>query len=378
MLPSKPGGLSSYQRMLAQALVNKGHTVHFVAITDNESPHSAEQSIDGIPATLVCGKILGLLQGRLGKSMCSRSWMHPILERLLTYSCRNSLKTILALEPKVIHYIGTGWSLLGFPLRDCARRCDAIFSALPATHPHSWGDDIVDLRLYKSSDTVICLSEFERSHLNRLGVDNNSLKVSPLPPICSPCGNGGTLRTSLSLLKNPTVLFLGRRDLGKGYPALLEAWPLVIEKVPNAVLLVAGPGDVMESKKALIPSDNIRDIGVPDEDLKADAFDACDVFCLPSAHESFGIVYVEAWSYGKPVICGTAPASRELVEHNRTGLHASQNAEELSRALIDLLSNPTKARAMGEAGLLNQKKRYTSETMLDSHLQAWGLRKPIR
>ncbi len=170
-------------------------------------------------------------------------------------------------------------------------------------------------------------------------------------------------------------LFLGRRDEGKGYPALLQAWPSVLQAIPDAVLILAGPGrrNNIETSLAKFPTANLRDLGVPDEISKANAIAGCDVFCLPSAHESFGIVYVDAWSYGKPVVCGTAPACREFIVDAKNGLWGNQVPEELAQKLITLLTRPDLRRAMGNAGKLEQAQKYNHEVFNRIHFSALGL-----
>jgi len=123
------------------------------------------------------------------------------------------------------------------------------------------------------------------------------------------------------------VLFVGQ-GRGKGYPALLRTWSTVLKGAPDAVLAWRVQAEASFAGSLRVSRNTVSEIsGLPNELGKADAFAGCDVFCLPSAHESFGIVYVEAWSYGKPVICGTAPACRELVEPGVTGLHSSHGFE---------------------------------------------------
>jgi glycosyltransferase involved in cell wall biosynthesis len=175
----------------------------------------------------------------------------------------------------------------------------------------------------------------------------------------------------------PAVLFLGRRDCGKGYPALLQAWRKVLERHPQAVLLLAGPaGEDFSDELRALDGDSIRDLRIPDEQAKADALAACDIFCLPSAHESFGIVYAEAWSYGKPVICGPAPACREWIHEGQTGLWAEQTPDSIARSIGELLSDPGAARQMGRAGKQFQQTHLTTESFLLAHQNAFGLTKP--
>jgi glycosyltransferase involved in cell wall biosynthesis len=147
----------------------------------------------------------------------------------------------------------------------------------------------------------------------------------------------------------------------------------VLEKVPEAVLILAGPkmGD-FSLLVSQIPSCALRDIDVPDETEKADVLAACDIFCLPSAHESFGIVFVEAWHYGKPVLCGTAPACRELVQDGVTGYWADQNPIKLSARLTELLLNRRLRQEMGMEGKMTQMKRFNEGAFVMTHLDAFG------
>ena len=236
--------------------------------------------------------------------LASRPALHGALEVLAGNALsEHSFKSALSGTGQ-LHFVGTGWDFMGLAAARLARKKGMGFTIWPAVHPGAWGDDQIDVRLYRQADAVFCQSEYERNHLATLGVPESKLVRCGLPPMCRTDGDGTRLRSRLMIGDRPTALFLGRRDAGKGYPALLDAWQLVLQWCPDAVLLLAGPGDADAARLAQIPAENVRDLGCPSEQEKADAYAACDIFCLPSAHESFGIVYVEAWSYGKPVLCG--------------------------------------------------------------------------
>ncbi len=304
----------------------------------------------------------------------SRPWLHPVLEGV----CRRALPcaTVSARSEGVaaIHFVGTGWNFFGFAAAAAARRNGARFTIWPAVHPYAWGDDAIDIRLYKKADSVFCQSDYEKRHLAERGVPEAKLIFCGLPAMCDTRGDGARLRSKLEIGDRPAVFFLGRRDEGKGYPALLRAWKQVVRNYPEAVLLLAGPGgEEFEMLKTELPGNSVFDLGVPDEEEKADALAACHVFCLPSASESFGIVYVEAWLYEKPVVCGTAPACRELVEDGKTGLWASQDSQVIVEKLGYLLGHRHEARVMGVAGRAFQLAHYRQELMLGIHLEAWRI-----
>jgi glycosyltransferase involved in cell wall biosynthesis len=271
-----------------------------------------------------------------------------------------------------VHFVGTGWDFAGFGFHHLARRLGARFTVWPAVHPGAWGDDSIDLRLYCLADVVFCQSHGEAEHLKKRGLDSSKIVISGLPPMCLPDRDGLAFRKIHGLGSRPVVLFLGRRDKGKGYPALLAAWRQVLNRHPDAVLVLSGPGgDEYAALSECLPAGSLLDLGVASEEEKANALAACDVFCLPSSQESFGIVFVEAWSYGKPVICGTAPASREWVDASSAGLPSDQDPENLSTTIGKLLADPALRASMGSEGKKFQSEYLTWDLVARNHLQAF-------
>lgn len=305
--------------------------------------------------------------------MASRPFLHPLLKRAIAAAFRKSIAKSQwcgfsnGRNPDVVHFVGTGWDLAGFGFLGLARKAGAHFTVWPATHPGQWGDDVIDLSLYGSADAVFCQSQGEITHLVDRGLPLEKAVLCGLPPMCSPDGNGGEFRSKWNLGTRPMVLYIGRRDKGKGFPALLEGWKSVLLQNPGAVLVLAGPGEAIAP-----PDDSFIDLGVPDEETKASALAACDIFCLPSAHESFGIVFAEAWSYGKPVICGPAPASREWIQDGVTGLHASQEPSAVAAAIGRLLADSELRSRMGAAGRAFQQSRLTWDAVSAIHAQAFA------
>jgi glycosyltransferase involved in cell wall biosynthesis len=305
--------------------------------------------------------------------LAARPLLHPLLE--LVVSSALPVRSLRQLIGKVdwVHFVGTGRDYIGFALVRFARRMGVRFTVWPAVHPREWGDDVLDVRLYQKADAVMCQTSYEQRHLAELGVPESKLLPCGLPPMCLADGNSGSIRRELDLGNRPCVLFLGRRDEGKGYFALLRAWPIVLQALPDACLLLGGPGDPHQGELDKLPPGSFRDLGLASERTKADALAACNVFCLPSSHESFGIAYVEAWSYRKPVICGTAPACRELIEDGKSGLWADQDPANLSEKIVRLSQDSNAAKVMGEYGHSLQRRRLSWEVVANAHLQAAGL-----
>ena len=371
--PVGVGGLAAYQRSLAAELSTR-HLASgsFICLSQGVS---ATKDIElAWPLKLLDRQRWNRMRPAMIR-LASRPVFHSLLERLSRIALRSGNLARECEEVSALHFVGTGWNFLGFAVASAARRLGARFTVLPAVHPFNWGDDAIDIRLYSQADAVFCLSDSEKRHLAQCGVPEEKLVRCTLPPMCQNEGDGPRLRASRGIADRPSVLFIGRRDEGKGYPALLDAWALVAHQIPEAVLLLAGPGNPDVTRLAAIPANSVRDLGIPDESEKADALAACDVFCLPSAHESFGLVYIEAWSYGKPVICGPAPACRELVEEGRTGLWSSQQPKDLARAIVHLLEDKQERAKLGARGRQKVRESFTWDRCLNQHLQAFSTTK---
>jgi glycosyltransferase involved in cell wall biosynthesis len=103
-----------------------------------------------------------------------------------------------------------------------------------------------------------------------------------------------------------------------------------------------------------------------DEAEKAELLAASDLLVLPSADESFGIVFLEAWACGKPVIgAGVGPVA-SLIDDGIDGLlYDYPQPESLAQALITLLRSPAMRVQLGEAGRQKVLATYTWEKVAD-------------
>ena len=373
-LPLETGGLASYEKMLAVELTGRHRiSVEFQAAENVTGPDVDSSALPGLFTVLDCSKDWKKWMHLAGRPFC-----HPLLQAWIGFRFEKAFHATRAADrksrPDVIHFVGTGWDFAGFGFLRLARLQCARFTVWPAVHSGQWGDDRIDLRLYRQADAVFCQSRHEAGHLVDAGLDASKIVRCALPPMCLPGRDGRLLREQWGIGERPVVLFLGRREESKGYPVLLQAWRRVLSTHPSAVLVLSGPGGSgYAALRDGLPADSIRDLGIADEETKARALSACDVFCLPSAHESFGIVFAEAFSYGKPVVCGPAPASREWIEEGATGLHVDQDPREVAGALEALLGDPCRASFMGDAGRRYQQTNLTWENTLASHLAAFGL-----
>ncbi len=108
----------------------------------------------------------------------------------------------------------------------------------------------------------------------------------------------------------------------KGHDALLAMWPRVVERHPDAVLVVAGDGDDRPRLEALARARGVahavKFVGAVSDKMLTSLYEQCRFFVMPSRDEGFGLVFLEAMRAGKACIGGTGAAA-EVIEHGLTG-----------------------------------------------------------
>ena len=286
-------------------------------------------------------------------------------------------------EADVVHFFGNGPELLGFAAEAAARQVGAKFVVEPALHEGQWGDKWFDAILYKRADLLLAHTRHEAGVLERMGISPSKIRTIVHGVDFCDSGDGERFRGKYGIA-GPMVLFLGRKTREKGGGRLLEAWPLVVEKFPNATLVIAGPksadfeklkSEIRNSDEFLNPqSAEARDRVVILDDLtegeKQDALAACDLLCVPSEGESFGMVYFEAWAYKKPVVALDLSVLRETIGAAEGGLLVPNDIEEIGKGICTILQNKSLGYKMGEKGYVFANKSSWANAV-DSYAQAY-------
>jgi phosphatidyl-myo-inositol alpha-mannosyltransferase len=145
-----------------------------------------------------------------------------------------------------------------------------------------------------------------------------------------------------------TLAFLGRFDEPrKGLPVLLEAFERVVEKRPEARLLVAGRGTASDARRRLSRStrERVAFLGAVSDVTRAELLASADVFVAPNlGGESFGIVLIEAMAAGTAVVASDIPAFRAVLDDGRLGWHfRNGDADDLAGAVLAVLDDPDAA-----------------------------------
>jgi len=150
----------------------------------------------------------------------------------------------------------------------------------------------------------------------------------------------------------------------KGHDVVLRALPSVVAKVPDLTYVVVGDGDDRPPLESLANqlglADHVVFTGEVSESELAALYQRSEVFVLPARTviddhnpkgEGFGIVFLEAMAFGKPVIGPNYGAPAELIRHGENGLLVDpDDPTSVAEALVRLLTNPKAAHQMGKAG----------------------------
>lgn len=175
------------------------------------------------------------------------------------------------------------------------------------------------------------------------------------------------LRAELGLPEGaPLVSVVARLTPWKGHRVLLRAWPTVRARVPDARLLVVGEVAFWEQSyedelrglaEELGISASVHWLGFR-EDVP-DLLRLSDLLVLPSINEPFGRVLIEGMAVGLPVVATASGGVPEIVVDGQTGLLVPpEEVDALADAIASLLTDPTRARAMGAAGRARAVERF--------------------
>jgi phosphatidylinositol alpha-1,6-mannosyltransferase len=223
-------------------------------------------------------------------------------------------------------------------------------------------------RIGDSVDVLTYLGEYFRVRLARaLSADAAARMVRLAPGVdvaaFHPGAGGAAVRRRLGLDGRPVVLCVSRLVPRKGQDTLLRAWPAVLSAVPDARLLLVGSGpfgkDLRQLAERLQVTGSVHFAGaVPGQELPA-YYDAADVFAMPCRTrrrgldvEGLGIVYLEASATGLPVIGGDSGGAPDAIRDGESGyVVPGRSVTAVADRIIGLVTDPDRARAMGEKGL---------------------------
>jgi len=178
------------------------------------------------------------------------------------------------------------------------------------------------------------------------------------------------------------ILTVARIDAQKNQQLPVQLLPHLRNVHPKAHLLFIGNitnpsyhNTLMQTARTFGMEINMTIVpGVPSDSPElVDAYHAADVFLLPSVHEPFGIVILEAWAAERPVIASYVGGVRQLVENGHDALTFESGSERsLVKAFEEMVQKPEYAKCLARNGLRKAREKYDWEKITGSLIDIYG------
>jgi len=286
------------------------------------------------------------------------------------WQMRQALRRV---RPDVLHYNdshamgGAGLASLGLhiPTRIAARRVDF---PLRSPRPYCW-----------FCDRVVCVSQAVRRVCHEGGLPEVMLRVvyDGVDPARVASGDRRRGRQSLELADHQILLLtVAKLTDHKGHRFLLEALPEVIRRVPDAVVALAGDGELRgaleRQAEQLGVQSHVRFLG-----FRRDVYDlihAADVFVLPSHLEGLCSTLIDVMLAERTIVTTTAGGIPDLVGGDEPGgspvawTVPPRNPKALAEAILRALASPEECARMQELARRRAQERFTADCMVEATL----------
>ena len=159
----------------------------------------------------------------------------------------------------------------------------------------------------------------------------------------------------------PVIGSMGRFVTKKGFEVYLDALSILHQRGVGFAAVLGGQGELDESLRAYSTQKGLGDVlrftgWVEDKDA---FFAGIDIFCLPSLHEPFGIVLLEAFSHGVPVVSSDSEGPTDIIAPDVDALLVKKgDALALADALEKLLADPERAQIMAQNAYQKVMTKY--------------------
>jgi glycosyltransferase involved in cell wall biosynthesis len=381
------GGAETYGRAMVRRFVAAGHSVDVFTtdaqdlwyFTDRRRRRLAAPALDTVDGALV------------RRFAVHHYPLQRYVRRLMSYAphwptrCRSgSYQPVVPGIEQVrggydsVFAVGFPYTVFSYAALQTARAADAPLILTPFLHLATPDDPYRkyytrphQVRLLRESDTVVSVTRIEADAVAGWGIPRERILTLGMAVEHDEVtgGDRGALRRKLGVPQERKLIgHLATLDPNKGSIDLVRAVARLNAARPaeNPVhLAMAGTTSpafeafLIETFPDGLPA-WLALLGTLSNPERADFYAALDLFSMPSRTDSFGIVFLEAWANGKPVVAAAAGGVPEVVEDGRTGLLVPfGDVEHLSAALGQLLSNDPLALEMGRAGCALVEHGYT-------------------
>jgi|GEM_PF-306840 len=380
------GGVGNQVRTLAQALVQAGHRVTVVALSEPGLP--AYDDDGGIRIYRVARGNLHWYASKL-PGLGSRLIL-ALRELEYGWAAYRQIQALRRQEPfDLIEGTETG----AFWIAICLRDVPLVIRLHGEMYTfHKYTPDLpmtLALRLNRVLQRVALRRArllISPSHVHaqeiaaELGAEHPAIEVIP-NTLALPLQSDGIAATdsTAAIPRGPFILYVGRLERRKGIPLLFEAAHQLIQAMPEVRFVLAGghhPTLSQADLERLVQRFGLRDhihfLGhVPKEQLSI-WYRRAAMCVLPSYYETFGLAALEPMAFGVPVVTTTAGGLPEVVEDGVTGiLVAPGDAPALAEAMLRLLRDTDLRSRIGRAGRERAERRFDVAQHLDTTLQVF-------
>lgn len=371
--PQHYEGIGRHTHLLARGLFELGHTVHVLA----HGPREDVRFYDGAYVHHVSYRLNRYMHLRhLHKVHHLLNYSHAVFERVQRLLLNDDIQLV---DSPI-------WLADGFVC--------AVSGILPVVvRPTTAQRQIGQIQRDRDDDTRL-VGEIEETLLRKASyiAANSAATVKALTEVYGLTGSDRPIQITplgieavdaeavrpFPIDKPPaqlTVLYLGRLEKRKGIQELFAAIDKVHARLPNVRFIIAGADNSASDgfkhrtglsypayfqKRYPQCTTAVTFLGEVSEEKLHALYQSCDLFVAPSLYESFGLIYLEAMNYAKPVVGCRAGGIPEVVEDGVTGrLVEPENADQLAAALYDLLCAPHLLYEYGIAGRQRLLDRFT-------------------
>ena len=229
---------------------------------------------------------------------------------------------------------------------------------------------LVERVLARGTTALVAVGERVRDELVEAGIGQRDRFTAIAPGVEEPPAIDREIaRQLLGLpLEVPVVMFVGRLTAIKRPDRLVEAFGMVLERIPEAVLAVAGEGELLEEGRRSVErlGDSVRLLGWQSDVGRLYA--AADLVVISSDNEGMPMTLIEAAMAGVPGGTTDVGSASEVVVHGSTGLVVAPDARDLADAIIVLLVDDDRRSDMGRAAAEQAIVRFGAARLVADHV----------
>ena len=369
------GGIGLHVTDLACALERKGHEVHvFTRMARHD--HPAYERIHGVHY-----------------HRCPFVGHSDFIEDV-TNMCRSFVDTFLATENYIGHFDlihGHDWlTSQALEWINRARRHKTIFT-IHSTEYGRCGNNFYDgnskrvrhlewLGSYCSDRVITVSNALKYEAMGMYSIPEEKTRVVYNGVTCwefDSWVDPGDVRRQYGIgPMDPMVLIVGRLVYQKGPDLLVSSIPYVLNYHPNAKFVFVGDGEmrheVEHQARSMGISHATRFVGKQTSWRLRDLFKSTDCVCVPSRNEPFGIVILEAWSAGKPVVATINGGPNEIIWHDVNGLKIQDNPESIAWGIGTIFKDFDHARWMGQNGRMTVETAFSWDIIADETILSYS------